>query len=512
MTASTFIDVRNLVKHYPGVVALGNVDLSIAKGSSLGLVGKNGAGKSTLIKILAGVVQPDAGELVVDGETQVIQGPNQSAALGFAFVHQELADIPNLSVAENVQLGLGYPKHAGVLVNRRQLRRRTQEVLDRLESDIDPAAPLASLSIARRRLVMIARALAADARLLVLDEPTASLTDEEIEHLHALLRRLHASGVTTVYVSHRLDEIFAVTDRVAVMRDGHTIFDALTKDVTKAKLIAEITGSSVAPEQHRRRVSRAGAKELLRVEGMSQPGVVEDASFTVREGDILGVAGLMGAGRTELMRLVFGAEHHASGRTFVRGKEVRIRSPRDAMAAGIVLLPEDRRTQGAVLNFSVRKNMTLPVMAQFRVAKGIPVPVEGRERKAARGLVERLKIKVANVDGPVRNLSGGNQQKVILAKWIEFGADVFIFDEPTHGIDVEGKDEVYKLMDELADAGKGVVFISSEFTELVGSCNRVLVMREGRLIDELEGDAITDAALVERCYHHEEAGPVGQTA
>ena len=500
---ATFVEARGLVKIYPGVVALGNVDLTLNRGESLGLVGKNGAGKSTLIKILAGVVQPDEGELIVDGKPVHLHVPRDAAALGFAFVHQELADVPNLTVAENVQLGLGYPKRLG-LVQRRELRRRTQTVLDRLESDIRPRAPLASLSIAQRRMVMVARALAAEARLVVLDEPTASLTDDEIEHLHAVLRRLRADGVSIVYVSHRLDEIFAITDRVSVMRDGHTVFERPTADVTMRTLVSEITGNAAPPERRRHRKSRADAKEVLRVEGLSVPAVgLQDAGFVVREGDVLGVAGLIGAGRTELMRAVCGADHAATGRVFVRGEEVRIRSPRDAMAAGIVLLPEDRRHQGAVMSFSVRKNMTLPVMDRFRMAPGVPLPNEGRERKAARGLVDRLRIKVADVEAPVRNLSGGNQQKVVLAKWLERGAEVFIFDEPTHGIDVEGKADVYEVMDELADAGKGVIFISSEFTELVGACNRVIVMVEGHIVGELEGEAIIDAALVALCYRHD---------
>ena len=497
------LEVRGLVKRYPGVLALDHVDVAFPGGSILGLLGKNGAGKSTLIKVLAGVVKPDAGEILVNGEHTDIHDPHAATALGFAFVHQELADVPNLSVAENVGLGLGYPKHALGLVKRRELRAWAHEVLDRLEADIDPGAPLSSLSIAQRRLVMVARGLAADARLFVLDEPTASLTEDEIEHLHQVLRRLRADGVAIAYVSHRLDEIFAITDRVTVMRDGQTVISAETVAVTKAQLIAEITGSAAAVETRvRRPPAPADAPEILRVEDISLPGLVAPSSFTLRAGELLGVAGLVGAGRTELMRLVFGADRPASGKVFVHGEEVRIRGPRDAMAAGIVLLPEDRKNQGAVLQFSVRKNITLPSMERFRVAKPIPIPNERRERAASRDLIERLKIKVADPEHPTRFLSGGNQQKVVLAKWLESGADIFIFDEPTHGIDVDGKEEIYDLMGELADQGKGVIFISSEFTELVGSCNRVLVMREGRLVDDLEGEAISDGALVELCYAH----------
>ncbi len=496
------IEIRGLVKTYPGVVALDGADVLIPGANIIGLLGKNGAGKSTLIKALAGVIQPDSGEICINGEPTTIASPHVAAALGFAFVHQELADVPNLSVAENVLLGLGYPTYVGGIVKTRAMRQRAREVLDRLEADIDPAARLGSLSIAQRRLVMIARGIAADARLFVLDEPTASLTDSEIEHLDRVLRALRLGGEAIVYVSHRLDEIFSVTDTVTVVRDGRTVFSGLTKDVTKPQLISHITGSAQAPETRVRHVAPADGEELLRVEGMSLPGVVEDASFSVREGELLGVAGLVGAGRTELMRLVFGADHAAHGRVFVRGEEVHIRSPRDAMAAGIVLLPEDRKTQGAVFTFSVRKNITLPALSRFRIAGPLPVPSNHRERAAARDLVKRLDIKVPDVEHPARYLSGGNQQKMVLAKWLDSGADVFIFDEPTHGIDVGGKEEVYDLMVELADRGKAVIFISSEFTELVGACNRVLVMREGRLVDEFEGDAITDAALVECCYSH----------
>lgn len=495
------VEVRGLVKAYPGVLALDRVDVSIPGGNVLGLLGKNGAGKSTLIKALAGVVQPDQGEILVDGRPVTIATPHDAAALGFAFVHQELADVPNLSVAENVMLGLGYPKRAG-FVNRRELRKRAAESLDRLEADIDPAAPLASLSIAHRRLVMIAHGIAAKARLFVLDEPTASLSDSEIEHLDRVLRALRDSGVAIVYVSHRLDEIFSVTDTVTVMRDGATVFTAPTKGVTKASLISNITGSAQAVETRTPHAVTGPRAELMRVEGMTLPGVVEDATFTLREGELLGIAGLVGAGRTELMRLIYGADRPASGQVFMHGEAVRIRSPRDAMKAGIVLLPEDRKNQGAVMGFSVRQNITLPALSSFRVAKPLPVPSAARERTAANDLVQRLNIKVADVEHPARHLSGGNQQKMVLAKWIDSGADVFIFDEPTHGIDVDGKEEVYDLMTELAERGKGVIFISSEFVELVGACNRILVMRESRLVGEFVGEQVTEATLVESCYSH----------
>jgi ABC-type sugar transport system ATPase subunit len=496
-----FIVARGLVKRYPGVLALDHADGVIVPGVVMGLLGKNGAGKSTLIKILAGVVHPDGGELFIDGEQVRLHGPLDATRRGLAFVHQELTDVPNMTVAENIELGLGYPKYARAFVNRRALRGKAREVLERLGADIDPKAQLASLSIAERRLVVIARGLATNARLLVLDEPTASLTDAEIRHLHEVVRFLAGHGVAVIYVTHRLQEVFDVTDDVAVMRDGKMVFESPTAKVTRTELIEHITGHRAAAATDRwQPPAGAEREELLRVDRLTLPSVVEDASFVLQAGDLLGIAGLVGAGRTELARLIFGADRAASGQLLVRGRPVKIRGPRDAMRAGIALLPEDRRYQGTVLTFSVRKNITLATMPRFRVTPLLPVPRRRLERRAARELIERLTIKVASPEHPIRYLSGGNQQKVVLAKWLESGADIFIFDEPTHGIDVGAKEEVYRLMTGLAARGKGVIFISSEFPELVGVCNRVVVMREGRLVGEFVGDAISESALVERCY------------
>jgi ABC-type sugar transport system ATPase subunit len=349
---------------------------------------------------------------------------------------------------------------------------------------------------------VIARGLASNARLLVLDEPTASLSEGEIDHLHDVVRLLRDRGVAVIYVTHRLQEVFGVTDEVVVMRDGRMVFGSRTSEVEQSELIEHITGQPAAATTNRWRPPSTGAarEELLRVEELTLPGVVESASFSLQAGDLLGIAGLVGAGRTELVRLIFGADRAASGRVLVRGRPIRLRGPRDAMNAGIVLLPEDRRSQGTVLTFSVRKNITLATMSRFRLTAPLPLPRVASERAAARSLIERLDIKVGHAEHPIRYLSGGNQQKVVLAKWLESGADVFIFDEPTHGIDVGAKQEVYRLMKQLAAAGRGVIFISSEFPEIVGVCNRAIVMREGRLVDELEGDSITETAVIERCY------------
>lgn len=503
MSAPISLVTEGLTKHYPGVRALDRVDVEIHGGHVLGLLGKNGAGKSTLIKVLAGAVAPDAGRILLDGEPVEIAHPHEATQLGIAVVHQELIDVPNLSVAENVELGLGYPRSAAVLVNRRALRRKTAEALDLLDAGISPAAMVGDLGPAQRRLVMIARGLAVEARVLILDEPTASLTDTEIDHLHGVVRTLQARGVAVVYVTHRLDEVFQVTDTVTVMRDGQVVHRGPTAELTQESLIGQITGNAVvADEKRQSTVPPVGpdAEELLRVEGIGLDGVVENISFSVHRGDMLGIAGLVGSGRTELTRLIYGADRPTAGRILAAGEEVKIRTPRDALRAGIVLLPEDRKGQGNITDFSVRKNITLPRLRAHRAHRWLPMPRRGDERRYARSLIDRVGIKVADEEAPVKNLSGGNQQKVMLAKWLDSDAEVFIFDEPTHGVDVEGKEETYKLMEALAKAGKGVIFISSEFSELVGTCNRVLVMREGRLVGELQAEAISDAALVERCY------------
>ncbi len=514
-SAATLLEVRNLRRSYPGVLAVGDFSMTLAPGEILGLVGPNGAGKSTVIKMLAGAVKPESGEILIGGEAVELSGPLHATQHGLSFVHQELTDVPNLTVAENVLLGLRYPRWVGTLVNRSAMNRAAREILHgSLEVEIDPTALNGALSVAERRLVMIARGLAAKAKVLVLDEPTASLTNDEIVHLHGVIRRVASGGTAVIYVSHRLDEIFTLTERVVVMRGGYKVADVATKSLTHGELVDHITGVAASKRQEITEETGAGTahhhaeigEELLRVEGLARTGAVEDASFTLHRGEILGIAGLVGAGRTELMRLIYGADQPTSGEIFVQGRPVRISSPRGALKAGIVLLPEERRTQGMVVDFTIRENVTLPVLRRFRRVAGIPIPRVGRERSRTAELIDDLKIKASGPDSPVRLLSGGNQQKVVLAKWIEHGADIFIFDEPTHGIDVSGKFEVYGLMARLAKAGHGVIFISSEFEELEEVCRRVLIMSEGRLRGELRDQQVTLTNLISACY--EEDAPV----
>jgi ABC-type sugar transport system ATPase subunit len=503
-TQAPVVEMRGISKAYSGVLAVDRADLTLLPGEILGLVGKNGAGKSTLIKVLAGVVPLDSGEVLVDGREVHVHGASGSQALGIAVIHQELNDVPAMSVAENIGLGLHYPKRGGVLVDWRRLRREAAETLGRLgETGIRPDARVGTLSVAHQRMVMIARALYARARVIVLDEPTGSLSGEEVAHLHEVVRSLSSQGVGSVYVTHRLSEIFDLTHRVIVMRDGRVVDERLTARFDRRSLIAAITGEEEAEtaDERRRRLlgRRTPGPELLRVAGLSS-GPVRDASLTVRAGEVVGLAGLVGAGRTELARAIFGADQRSAGRVEVDGREQRMRTPRQSLQAGVALLPEDRRHQGLVRRFSVRKNTTLATLPQYRLG-GLPVPSRRREGAATRALISRLRIKTNGPEEPVAYLSGGGQQKVVLAKWLASARTrVLIFDEPTLGIDVETKNEIYELMSELAEEGRAVLFISSEFSELVQCCDRVLVMREGRIVGELAGEAVTERAIVEQCY------------
>ena len=502
--APPFVALRAVTKQYPGVLAVDEVTLDLGDQQVVGLVGKNGAGKSTLIKVLAGAVRPDAGHVAIDGHEVVFHEPHQSTHAGLAFVHQDLQDVPQLTVAENVMLGLGYPRHAGVFVDWSALNRRAAEVLTRLEVDIDPRAVVASLSIAHRRMVVIARGLAQRARMVVLDEPTASLSDEEIAHLFAVIRRLRSEGVGIVYVSHRLDEIFTLTERVVVMRNARVVADEATSDLDRRALIALITGHEDAQTaiERRRDHGVGGAPDSPVVLAVRDLGVgrVHDCSFEVHAGEVLGIAGLVGAGRTELVRAVFGADKRSSGTIEVHGAPADIHSPESAMAAGLALLPEDRKTQGNVMDFSIRHNITLASLREHRVAPRVAAPSAQSERSTASSMIDRLAISTPNDRQAVRLLSGGNQQKVVIAKWLAQGADLLIFDEPTHGVDVDGKEEIYRIAEELAAQGKSVIFISSEFSELVGLCHRVVVMREGTIIGELDGDEISERSIVAMCY------------
>jgi ABC-type sugar transport system ATPase subunit len=495
------VETRGVVKRYPGVLALDHVDFAVSEGEIVGLVGKNGAGKSSLIKVIAGVERPDEGELRVRGQTPPPgYGPHVAHRLGLAFVHQELGNFPELSIAENVALGTRYPRTLGPLMSRKKLNGRVKAVLDELHAHIDPAARVSGLTPVQQRLVMIARALYHDAQVLFLDEPSVSLTVEEIGQIHRTCRQLRERGHSIVYVSHRLNEIMALTDRVVVMEDGRTTMARETSALDEESLMDAIAGVGAgrSPQARRRRANND--PPVLSVRNLSRPPAVVDASFDLYAGEVLGLAGLVGSGRSEIARMLCGADRPAAGTIAIDGRPVRFRDPVDAVQAGIALLPEDRRHDGLILSFGIRENITLSSLRSHRVASFVPLPHRGSEHAAAAEIATRLDIKPPGLEREVRRLSGGNQQKVVLAKWLHRAGKVLVFDEPTQGIDVGAKAEIFALIHELADEGKAIIVICSDFSELELLCDRVVAVREGRVRGSLEGDEITEEALLRMAY------------
>lgn len=510
MTAP-LVSVRSLTRRYPGVLAMNGVSLDIFPGEVIGLVGKNGAGKSTLIRMLSGVERPDEGHISIDGH-DVGDNYNAKAAHrhGLAFMHQELANVRQMSVAENVVLGSRMPRRLGVLVDWSRLSRDVSKVLAELELDVTPETLVADLTPVQQRMVMIARALYHKARLLVLDEPSTSLTDTEIAHLHRVVGNMRSAGRSVVYISHRLSEIIDITDRVIVMQDGRVTATHKTSDIDLATIVTAITGTAAAPAQEG---TGSGLQALpddapvaLRVRNLSRASVVRSVSFDVKRGEILGIAGLVGAGRTELARLLAGVDWAHMGEVEVDGKVVHLGSPRDAVRAGIVLLPEDRRHQGLVLGMSVRENITLASL-HSHASPGVRLLSRASEQRVADDYIRQLAIKTPGPEQSVRLLSGGNQQKVVLAKWLARENKVLIFDEPTQGVDVHAKTEMFDLIQKVVSAGKSAIVISSDFSELVSLCHRVVIMREGALVGEIKAPAITEPAIVALAYA--DAGTIG---
>jgi rhamnose transport system ATP-binding protein len=476
------LEMRGISKRYPGVQALRNVDLRVRPGEIHGLVGENGAGKSTLVKVLSGAIVKDAGEILIDGVPVSIQSPQDARAHGIGIVYQEFSLVPALTVAENILLGR-FPNRAGFL-DRRAAERESRLHLAELGVAIDTSRKASKLSVAQQQLVEIAKTLAMRPRLLVLDEPSAVLGGDDLERLFAVLSRLRERGISIIYISHRLDEVFQLCDTVTVMRDG-AVVDALpVSRLDHAGLVRRMVGRDLEGAL----IDHFGdpGEDLLHVDGLRRDGVLEPISFGVRRGEIVGLAGLRGAGRTELARCIFGADPRHGGTVTVAGAVIPPASPGAAIKAGIGFVTEDRKREGLILNLSVRENITLAGLK--RLARFLFVQ-RGAERSRVRDLTGQLHVRAVSTAVAAGTLSGGNQQKVVLAKWLHTDAQVLILDEPTRGIDVGAKREIYRLMREIADRGAAVLMISSELPEVIGVCDRILVMHEGRLAGELPAAA-----------------------
>ncbi len=466
-------------KFFAGVTALEQVSFEIHAGHCHALVGENGAGKSTLGKIIAGIHAPSEGTLYVAGRPVQFSSPLDAVKAGIGMVHQELCFCPSLTVAENLCLG-SLPTRFGFL-RLAEMRSRARAMLAEIGADIDVNRPMDSLSTGQEQMVQIAGAVGTGARIIVMDEPTSSLASAETERLFDLVGRLKARGVTLVYVSHRLEEIFRLCDRVTVLRDGRHIETANVADMTMGTVVQKMIGRPVEQYFPEHLDSKPG-RERLRLEGLTSPGRFRDINLTVRAGEVVGLAGLVGAGRSEIARAIFGLDPKVTGRIFVEGREVRISSPRQAMSLGIGLLPEDRKTQGLVLSMGGRANLSLPILNRLSRLGFVRA---GQEKSLTRRYFDRLRVRTPHMDAPVWSLSGGNQQKIAMAKWLASECGILLIDEPTRGVDVGAKAEIHGLIDELAREGAAILLISSELPEVLNLSTRIVVLREGRQMGEL---------------------------
>ncbi|WP_375230163.1 sugar ABC transporter ATP-binding protein [Roseobacter sp. S98] len=489
-SAAPVLALKGITKTFPGVRALSDVSLNLSAGKVTALVGENGAGKSTVVKILTGIYQPDGGEILVDGAPTAFPSAHSAGAAGVTAIHQETVLFDELSVAENIFLGHA-PRGRFGLIDTARMSAEAARILADIGADIDPAARLKDLGIASKHLVAIARALSIDARVVIMDEPTAALSQKEIEELYELIETLRTQGKAILFISHKFDEIFRIADQFTVFRDGELVGDGDIGDVSEADLVRMMVGrdvSQIFPE----REHNIGA-EVLRVDGYKHPTEFADIGFSLRRGEILGFYGLVGAGRSEFMQSLFGITRPSSGHVMIDGAPVSVRSPADAVNNGIVYVPEDRGRQGAITALPIFQNVTLPSLSRtsrngfLRLAE---------EFTLAREYISRLDLRAASLDTSVGNLSGGNQQKVVIAKWLATQPKVIILDEPTKGIDIGSKAAVHEFMAELASQGLAVIMVSSEIPEILGMSDRVIVMREGRIAAELAGEELTPETLV----------------
>jgi len=487
-----FVEMRRIVKHFPGVLALKGVDLDVRPAEVHVLLGENGAGKSTLIKVLSGVYPADSGEICFEGKPVHIRSPHDSQKLGVSTIYQEFNLVPEMSVAENIFLGREplLNRQLGIL-DRKGLLVQAREVLSKFDIHVPPETVVKRLGVAEQQMVEIAKALSLNAKVIVMDEPTAVLTSREIDHLFKMIQDFKQRGISIVYISHRLEEVKRIGDRATVLRDGNVVGTVQVANTPIDELIRMMVGRDLKDKFPKSRVEPG--EEILRVENLRRKGVLHGVSFHLRRGEILGVAGLVGSKRTEMARAIFGADKFDSGEITVRGKRAEIKSPSQAIRAGVALVPEDRKRHGILPSMSVKHNVTLSMLKRFARVGFLNL---AKEKEAAQGHADSLRIATPNLDRWVMFLSGGNQQKAVIAKWLGTEADIFLFDEPTRGIDVGAKVEVYQLMGELVKRGAAILMISSELPEILGMSDRVIVMHEGRIAGEFTREEATQEKIL----------------
>ncbi|ACJ35023.1 ABC-type ribose transport system, ATPase component [Anoxybacillus flavithermus WK1] len=486
-----FIQMKGIKKAFHHHLVLDGVDFEVCAGEVHALMGENGAGKSTLMKILTGMYEKDAGTITVDGKEVHYRHPKEAERDGIVVIHQELNIIPTLTVAENMFLGREQTIGKTGWIRQKDMAEEAKRYLQKLGMDIDPNEVAGRLSVGKQQVIEIARALSTNAKCLIMDEPTAALTDREIQTLFTVIRTLKQQGVAIVYISHRMEEIFTICDRISVLRDGQFIGTKQIRETTFDEIVHMMVGRQIG-ERFPKRSVQIG-EERLRVEGLTQNGVFYNVSFAVHAGEILGVAGLMGAGRTEIMEAIFGIRKTDAGTVYLNQQPVKITSPRQAVEYGIAFITEDRKGKGLILQMSVRENLTLPKSNQLAIA-GV---IDGKkEDELVRSLVERLQIKAASAEIEVKSLSGGNQQKVVFGKWLAMNPNILILDEPTRGVDVGAKKEIYEMMNELAAQGVAIIMVSSELPEILGMSDRIMVVHEGRVTAILNNDNVDQETIM----------------
>lgn len=492
--SETFLQMSHITKRFPGVLALSNVDFALHKGEVHALLGENGAGKSTLMKILSGVYQPDEGEIIFEGQPVTFANPLSAQSAGITIIHQEFNLFPELTVEENIFIGREFCKNNRWRLDEKQQRQAAIDILQKLNLNIAPDTLVADLTVAQQQMVEIAKAISVNAKILIMDEPTAALTETEIDSLFQVTRLLKEQGTGIVYISHRLEELALIADRVTVMRDGQFIATVDYDAVKISDLIAMMVGRDLG-NIYPRREPLAQRKPVLEVSGLTRNGVLNNIDFTLYQGEILGFAGLMGAGRTELARAIFGADPIDGGTLKLKGKVTVIKDIPDAIQQGISYLTEDRKKEGLALGLSVERNIMLGNYPEYSDRFG---NVDSKRcQKTSEEQVKALRIKTPHLEQAALNLSGGNQQKIIIARWVCKDTDILIFDEPTRGIDVGAKLEIYELMNRLVAKGKSIIMISSELPEVLGMCDRILVMRNGRITGELASDDATQEKIMQ---------------